>query len=263
MPEQLTEEDLKNMSPEQIAELQKQNCIFCRIIEGKVASKKIFEDDRVIAILDINPANPGHTLIIPKVHYQIIPMMPDEELAHMMMVAKAMSHALIKALKVQGTHIFAANGAVAGQQAPHVMLHIIPRKEGDGLKLFDLPKNDFKPEEMVNLENALRQRIGAHMGVAPEEVVYLDEPEEEKQPLPEPKLASRYIAELAQSVRANPQLKTLLKTDPTRLMNIIKTNPQLSKMFAGMDLKEVLEKVEKELENDVDLDNLDPSKLKL
>ena len=67
MPEgQLTEEDLKNMSPEEIQELQKQQCIFCHIVSGKVASRKVYEDDSVIAILDIHPANPGHVLLLPK-----------------------------------------------------------------------------------------------------------------------------------------------------------------------------------------------------
>lgn len=63
-PRALTEEDLRNMTPEQIKELQRKNCIFCHIIVGRVQSKKIYEDDKTVAILDINPANPGHILLM-------------------------------------------------------------------------------------------------------------------------------------------------------------------------------------------------------
>ena len=69
-PEQAKQlqERLSKMSPEELKAYQKQQCIFCQIIEGKVQSKKIFEDEHSIAILDINPANPGHTLLLPKEH---------------------------------------------------------------------------------------------------------------------------------------------------------------------------------------------------
>jgi len=67
-----------DMSPEQIAELQKQNCIFCHIVSGKVSSKKIYEDEKCVALLDINPANPGHILLIPKEHYTLMALMPDD-----------------------------------------------------------------------------------------------------------------------------------------------------------------------------------------
>src|SRR3989344_2466237 len=99
---QLTEEDIMNMSPEEIKELQRKNCIFCHIIAGRVQSKKIFEDDQTIAILDINPANPGHILLMPKEHYTIMPHMPENEIAHIFMVSKALSNAMLRALEVQG-----------------------------------------------------------------------------------------------------------------------------------------------------------------
>ena len=66
MAKELTEEDIKKMSPEEIAELQKKNCIFCHLVSGRVPSKKVFEDDKVLAILDIYPAIPGHILLFPK-----------------------------------------------------------------------------------------------------------------------------------------------------------------------------------------------------
>lgn len=122
----LTEEELKNMSPEQIAELQKQNCIFCKMVAGEIPTYKIFEDDKVFAILDINPANEGHVLLLPKEHFQILPQIPPELLGHMMIVAKKISQMMLSTMRVKGTSLLFEIGEAAGQKAPHVMLHIIP-----------------------------------------------------------------------------------------------------------------------------------------
>ena len=134
-PEQVQQlqEKLKNMSPEELKAYQKQNCIFCQIIDGKVQSKKIYEDKIVIGILDINPANPGHVLLLPKEHYAILPQVPENEISHIFMVAKAISNVMLRSLKSEGTTIFVANGVAAGQKAQHFMLHIIPRKDKDGV----------------------------------------------------------------------------------------------------------------------------------
>jgi len=123
------------MKAEELAALQQQ-CIFCHITQGKVASRKIYEDDKVMAVLDINPANPGHILLITKTHYFVMPQMPDDETEYVGKIAKGLSHAVIKGLKAEGTTIFVANGAVSGQRAQHFMLHIIPRMEGDKVVCF-------------------------------------------------------------------------------------------------------------------------------
>jgi len=170
----VTEEELANMSPEQMQELQKQNCIFCHIISGKVASKKIYEDDKVLAILDINPANPGHILLLTKEHYQVMPQIPDDEISHIFMVAKAISHACLKALNAQGTNIFIANGALAGQKAPHFMLHIIPRMDVDGIKIFDLPEKDISDNISEQIRAGLSNKINELFGIKTEEPIVLD-----------------------------------------------------------------------------------------
>ena len=71
-------EKVKNMSPEELRKFQKEQCIFCHIIKGDVQSRKVYEDEVCIAILDINPANPGHLLLLPKEHYAIMPQITDE-----------------------------------------------------------------------------------------------------------------------------------------------------------------------------------------
>lgn len=127
------QEKLKKMSPEELKEFQKQQCIFCQIINGKVPSKKVYEDEKSIAILDINPAAQGHILLLPKEHYAIMPQVPDAEIGHLFSISKKLSQAILRGLKVSGTNIFIANGFAAGQKAQHFIMHIIPRKEGDNV----------------------------------------------------------------------------------------------------------------------------------
>ena len=158
------QDKMKNMSPEELKKFQKEQCIFCHIISGKVASKKIYEDKHCIAILDINPANPGHVLIIPKEHYPIMPLIPDDEIQHLGIVAKAISQALLKALKVEGTTVFVANGVAAGQRAQHFMVHVIPRKEGDGVGL-NVPKGKIVDNVFDELQKKLKEKVNAMFGI--------------------------------------------------------------------------------------------------
>lgn len=179
----VSEEELKNMSPEEISEMQKKNCIFCHIISGKVQSKKIYEDDKAMVILDINPANPGHLLLIPKEHQVIMPQLPDAVVGHMFMLSKHLSQACLKALKCQGTNIFVANGAIAGQKAPHFMIHIIPRKEKDGLTQFNIVHNDIKAEDQKQVFTRLKKKVNEMFGIpddVEDEVVEAEYKEEEK-----------------------------------------------------------------------------------
>ena len=118
-------EKLANMSPEELKEFQKKQCIFCHIISGKVSAKKVYEDDHFLGVLDINPANPGHILLMPKEHYMIMPQLPEDLLENIFRVSKYLSNTLLRTLDVRGTNIIVANGPAAGQRAQHFMIHII------------------------------------------------------------------------------------------------------------------------------------------
>ena len=109
-----------------------QDCIFCKIIEGEIPSEKVYEDDIALAFLDINPVNTGHTLIVPKKHFENIYDLPEEISAHIMKIAKKISIAL-KNLGLDGINIIVNNGAAAGQIVPHFHTHVIPRLNGDNL----------------------------------------------------------------------------------------------------------------------------------
>ena len=176
-PEQLKalQEKIKQMSPEELKEFQKKQCIFCQIVEGKIQSRKIYEDDRVMGILDINPANPGHTLLLTKEHYSIMPQLPDDEVAHIFMVAKSLSNSMLRSIDSQGTNIIVANGVAAGQRAQHFMVHVIPRKENDGVN-FVLPQKTIDLGEIESIGN----RLKAALSGKPEEQV-------QKPLIPQPK----------------------------------------------------------------------------
>ena len=141
---EISEEEMNNMSAEQIAELQKQNCIFCKIASKEIPAKIIHEDEDIICILDINPASEGHILVYPKKHYMILPHIPEDIIGKLFSVVKLMSNTLLKSLQCKGTSVFIANGQAAGQKAPHVIVHVFPRRDNDGL--LNLPKYEMNDD---------------------------------------------------------------------------------------------------------------------
>lgn len=107
------------------------NCIFCKILNGEIPSNKVFENDNFIAILDAFPANEGHTLVIPKKHYENIFEIDENTLKEGYAIAKKIANSIKKALNVEDINILQNNGALAGQTVNHFHIHIIPRKEND------------------------------------------------------------------------------------------------------------------------------------
>ena len=206
------EEKLRNMSPEELREFQKQQCIFCQIISGKVPSKKIYEDNTCLAVLDINPATKGHLLLLPKEHYTIMPQLPDKEIGHLFSVAKTLSQLLLKALKVSGTTVFIANGLAAGQRAQHFMIHLIPRKEGDGILDFQEKLVDAKMRQKVRaaIENKLNEILGVK-----KEVVNVPE-KEPKRNIPEDKDTENNQQEKNQEQKNDQEQKKEKKGKPKK-----------------------------------------------
>jgi len=136
----------------------RESCLICQIAGNRIPSFKIYEDDLILAVLDVNGANPGHCFVMPKNHYPIIEQVPDAELANLFTVANKVSSAIFESLKVQGTNIFVANGIPAGQTVAHFVINIIPRKENDGINLQWKPKQ-LTEEEMSTVELKLKEQI--------------------------------------------------------------------------------------------------------
>ena len=173
-------EKLENMSPEELRKFQKEQCIFCHIIKGEVQSRKVYEDDNCLAILDINPANPGHLLLLPKEHYSIMPQIQDEILTYLAKITKDLSAICLKAFKAEGTNIFIANGLAAGQKAQHFMIHIIPRMDNDGLNL-NLNEKEIQKEELKKIKIPILKKINEIFNIKQENEEESEEKEEEKE----------------------------------------------------------------------------------
>ena len=123
----------------------KNDCVFCAIAEGEIPSFKVYEDDLVLAYLDINPCSEGHTLVIPKAHTTGLLDTSDETLAAIIARVKKVAAHLKDALPCDGFNILQNNGAAAGQSVNHVHFHIVPRyanAEGGGLS-FASKKGDM------------------------------------------------------------------------------------------------------------------------
>ncbi|MFA5072188.1 MAG: HIT family protein [Candidatus Pacearchaeota archaeon] len=110
-----------------------EDCVFCKIINNEIPSYKIYEDDLVLAFLDINPASKGHTLIIPKKHVQDIFEIEEKYLERIISVAKKISNKMKDNFNADGVNLYHASGAAAEQSVFHFHLHIIPRRKDDNI----------------------------------------------------------------------------------------------------------------------------------
>ncbi|MBI2659577.1 HIT domain-containing protein [Candidatus Woesearchaeota archaeon] len=111
-----------------------ENCIFCKIVDGKIPAAKVYEDEKVISFLDIMPANKGHCLIVPKKHSETLAEISDEDLAAIIKAAKKVAKALSLSLGA-AFNIVMNNGKEAGQVVNHSHIHVIPRFHKDRLRI--------------------------------------------------------------------------------------------------------------------------------
>lgn len=136
-------------------------CEFCTLMKGKM--NKIYEDDQIFVMHAPKPAAFGHVLVLPKKHAMIIEQIPDFEVGEIFEKVNKISTAVFESLGAQGTNIILQNGVAAGQNHSHLMIHVIPRKEGDGIDFTWQPKQ-LSEEEMSTVEIKLKEltkNIGA------------------------------------------------------------------------------------------------------
>ena len=123
------------------------DCIFCKIVKGEIPCYKIYEDDLVLAFLDIFPANEGHTLIIPKMHRKDIFDIEEKEIQRVVSIAKKIASKYKKVLNMDHCNIIQSSGKHANQDVFHFHMHLLPRLEDDGLHMWhgkSAKKPDFK-----------------------------------------------------------------------------------------------------------------------
>jgi histidine triad (HIT) family protein len=113
-----------------------EECLFCKIIKGDVPSHKVYEDDKFIAFLDINPVTPGHVLVVPKEHYNNILDADDDIMCEIGKILKKVSQAVCRGVGTDDFNLMQNNGEGGGQVINHLHWHIVPRYPDDGLKLW-------------------------------------------------------------------------------------------------------------------------------
>ncbi len=137
------------------------NCVFCKIIAGEIPHKRVYEDDRVIAFLDQNPVNPGHTLLVPKNHSENSIEASTIDLCALVSALQKISPVIRDVVGANGINFLINNGVAAGQAIMHTHWHIIPRFYTDGLKLWN--SVDLLPEDATRIADkiimGLRGRI--------------------------------------------------------------------------------------------------------
>lgn len=134
------------------------DCIFCKIVAGDVPCLKVYEDDKVMAFLDITPVSLGHTLIVPKKHAENLLETPDGDLVAIICSVKSIGRAAKEATGADGFNLGVNTGKAAGQVVMHTHFHVMPRTEGDGLRHW--PKIQPSPEEMGEVADRIRSLLG-------------------------------------------------------------------------------------------------------
>ncbi|MDP3729068.1 MAG: HIT family protein [bacterium] len=153
------QEILETLDPEEREQITgKQQCPFCSMAKGEIPVKKIYEDETLLAILDIRPANKGHTLLFPKEHHKVLSTVQEPLVAHMFTTANKISTAIFDAMNAQGTNIHVANGSAAGQTAPHVLINIIPRFTKDKV-VIGWEAEKVEDNELEKIAESIRGKI--------------------------------------------------------------------------------------------------------
>lgn len=134
------------------------DCIFCDIIYGRLPCAKIYEDDRVISFLDINPVNPGHTLVVPKTHYATLFDISEEDLSACTIVSHKLAKAVFRGTNASGLNLIQNNFRPAGQQVNHIHFHLIPRHPRDRF-FTSWPGKPYQPGELDRIFNKIKSEI--------------------------------------------------------------------------------------------------------
>ena len=134
--------------------MQDPNCVFCKIIAGDISAKVIMQNEKAMALLDAFPLAPGHTLVIPKSHYAKVQQMSEQDAMAVFEIVWKLAGAVETGSQVNASTIAIHNGSEAGQEVPHVHVHIVPRKIDDGAgaihSMFKV-KPKLSPQEMDSL----------------------------------------------------------------------------------------------------------------
>ncbi len=131
------------------------SCEICDYVSGKTGTKKLYEDSEILAVLNPRPAAFGHAIIFPKKHITLLLQVPEDVVKRMFVVAQQLAGILFDAAGAEGTNVMISEGPAAGQRHAHAMVHVIPRKSGDGLN-FEWPQKQIPEDSMAKIQELLK-----------------------------------------------------------------------------------------------------------
>lgn len=134
------------------------DCIFCKIVNKKADAEILYEDDKVMAFLDIKPLNFGHTLVIPKKHFDDIFSIEEKAFNEVLRIAGIISKAIAKGLKLEGMNLISNNGRIAGQSVFHFHVHLIPRSISDGHRV-KFKTKDYTKESKQQIVELIKNEL--------------------------------------------------------------------------------------------------------
>lgn len=134
------------------------DCVFCKMIAGQMPVTRVYEDEAVLAFLDIAPLSDGHTLVIPKRHYRLVHECDPGVLAEVARRLPDIASAVTRAMEADGYNILCNNGRAAGQLVDHLHFHIIPRKTGDGV-FTEWRSHKYKEGRIERIAEKIRENI--------------------------------------------------------------------------------------------------------
>lgn len=257
-----------SLTPEQKTAIdeQKQYCPFCKIVKGEIPTQKIYEDSDCLVILDINPGVPGHAILVPKEHYPVLPFVPEKMQDKIATLYPQLATAIGKAMLTRNVEFFIANGAAAGQQTSHFLIHLFPTNNS----IFTIPQTD---NPKVNAMRAAvqtkygdpREKLTAALSSNPElRRMIIEQPEEFTKQIPQapdvaqlfagvnivdlslklaeqepPRAVHTEDAQLARYITAKEKLRELLVNDPATLEMALEAQPKLKTLFEGTTVNAV------------------------
>ncbi|MDI6720945.1 MAG: HIT family protein [Candidatus Aenigmarchaeota archaeon] len=163
------------------------DCLFCKIVKKEIPARVVYNDSDTIAFLDINPANPGHVLVVPKKHHEMIMDADDDMLKKSVLVVRELSKKIMEEMKADGINVVQNNGKHAGQLVPHVHFHIIPRFPED-MVVISYKRSQIEDKKMDEIRKKLETKP-LHF----EEVHHKKHDEEENKPKKEAVPADKWV----------------------------------------------------------------------
>jgi histidine triad (HIT) family protein len=228
----------EQQSPEDILAQQKAQCPFCKIISGEIPATKVYEDKKVVVICDINPLTQGHMLVMPKEHYPLLPMIPEDVRHAMFEKVKYFSKAQKNVVVTDSNCHFIAGGGVAGQQAMHFLLHIIPAE--NEASRFHKPPVKLDPTALSQVTESAKKYLPQLIGQItnkPKEKKSTNTVTEEQPAQEKPVVDEARKKKLAAFIESNETMQKILREKPDEFSKLVSEQPKLSELFEGIDIR--------------------------